>query len=159
MRARGPGAPPRGFEGGTLFAFSASDHSAYQTGPAQLNSMRLAFLDLPDDRVDLISTARGAAGVELVLVASADPEALSLRIAEVLQIPRSTEPLDLLALKPDRVALPSLESPGAAALLRAGISPNIFLPLPDLQAILNGGPAERATDPTPAPIDEWEREF
>ena len=121
--------------------------------------MRLAFLDLPDDRVDLISTARGADGVELVLVASADPESLSLRIAEVLQIPRSTEPLDLLALKPDRVALPSLESPGASALLRAGISPNIFLPLPDLLAILNGGPSERAADPAPAPIDEWEREF
>lgn len=121
--------------------------------------MRLAFLDLPDDRVDLISTARGTDGVELVLVASADPEALSLRIAEVLQIPRSTEPLDLLGLKPDRVALPSLESPGAAALLRAGISPTIFLPIPELLAMLNDGLAERSPDPTSAPIDEWEREF
>ena len=122
--------------------------------------MRLAFLDLPDDRVDLISTARSAAGVDLVLVASADPDALSLRIAEVLQIPRSTEPLDLLSLKPDRVALPSLEAPGAAALLRAGIAPSIFLPLEELPSYLAGAPDDGpAADPPPAPIDEWEREF
>ncbi|HLQ67627.1 MAG TPA: GAF domain-containing protein [Candidatus Limnocylindrales bacterium] len=120
--------------------------------------MRLAFLDLPDDRVDLISTARRAPGVDLVLVASADPEALALRIAEVLQIPRSTEPLDLLSLKPDRVALPSLESPGAAALLRSGISPAIFVSLSDLLPLVS------VTEPEPvavemAPIEEWEREF
>jgi diguanylate cyclase (GGDEF)-like protein len=120
--------------------------------------MRLAFLDLPDDRVDLISTARRAPGVDLVLVASADPEALALRIAEVLQIPRSTEPLDLLSLKPDRVALPSLESPGAAALLRSGISPAIFVSLSDLLPLVS------APEPEPvaveiAPIEEWEREF
>jgi GGDEF domain-containing protein len=121
--------------------------------------MRLAFLDLPDDRVDLISTARSADGVELVLVASADPEALSLRIAEVLQIPRSTEPLDLLGLKPDRVALPSLDSPGATVLLRAGISPGIFLPLTDLGSLLDGTHAPAAADSAPAPIEEWEREF
>lgn len=121
--------------------------------------MRLAFLDLPDDRVDLISTARSASGVELVLVASADPEALSLRIAEVLQIPRSTEPLELIGLKPDRVALPSLDTPGAAVLLRAGISPAIFLPLTDLLPLLDGAQAPSAADPVPAPIDEWEREF
>jgi len=121
--------------------------------------MRLAFLDLPDDRVDLISTARGAHGVELVLVASADPEALSLRIAEVLQIPRSTEPLDLLSLKPDRVAISSPESPGAAALQRAGISPSIFLPLSDLEGIVTNSVAPEAPAPQGAPIDEWEREF
>jgi len=116
--------------------------------------MRLAFLDLPDDRVDLISTARRAPGVDLVLVASADPEALALRIAEVLQIPRSTEPLDLLSLKPDRVALPSLESPGATALLRSGISPSIFVALADLMPLVSDA------EPTPAaPIEEWEREF
>src|SRR5688572_6788866 len=117
--------------------------------------MRLAFLDLPDDRVDLISTARRAPGVDLVLVASADPEALALRIAEVLQIPRSTEPLDLLSLKPDRVALPSLESPGAAALLRSGISPGIFVPLADLMPLV----ASSESDAAAAPIEEWEREF
>lgn len=121
--------------------------------------MRLAFLDLPDDRVDLISTARGADGVELVLVASADPEALSLRIAEVLQIPRSTEPLDLLSLKPDRVALPSLESPSAAALMKAGISRNIFLLIPDLLSLLNGHGTPVEDPPAVAPIDEWEKEF
>ncbi len=116
--------------------------------------MRLAFLDLPDDRVDLISTARRAPGVDLVLVASADPEALALRIAEVLQIPRSTEPLDLLSLKPDRVALPSLESPGAAALLRSGISPSIFVPLSELMPLVGNA------EPGPAaPIEEWEKEF
>lgn len=122
--------------------------------------MRLAFLDLPDDRVDLISTARGAHGMELVLVASADPEALSLRIAEVLQIPRSTEPLDLLSLKPDRVAISSLDSPGASTLQRAGISPSIFLPLADLETLVaNSAPPEEAPPAASAPIDEWEREF
>jgi diguanylate cyclase (GGDEF)-like protein len=120
--------------------------------------MRLAFLDLPDDRVDLISTARRAPGVDLVLVASADPEALALRIAEVLQIPHSTEPLDLLALKPDRVAVPSLETPGATALLRSGISPSIFVPLSELLPLVSSSEPE----PPPAasaPIEEWEREF
>ncbi|HEV8128959.1 MAG TPA: GAF domain-containing protein, partial [Candidatus Eisenbacteria bacterium] len=75
-------------------------------------------------------------------------------IAEVLQIPRSTEPLDLLSLKPDRVALPSLESPGAAALLRSGISPSIFVPLTDLMPLVGD------SEPGPAaPIEEWEKEF
>ena len=99
--------------------------------------MRLAFLDLPDDRVDLISLARRTAGVEIVLVAHPDPEALALRMAEVLQIPRSTEPLDLLPLKPDRVALPSFETPSAEALARAGISGRIFTTLDDLASTLN----------------------
>jgi diguanylate cyclase (GGDEF)-like protein len=94
--------------------------------------MRLAFLDLPDDRVDLISLARRTAGVEIVLVAHPNPDSLALRMAEVLQIPRSTEPLDLLPLKPDRVALPSLETPSAEALARAGISGRIFTTLDDL---------------------------
>lgn len=99
--------------------------------------MRLAFLDLPDDRVDLISLARRTAGVEIVLVAHPNPESLALRMAEVLQIPRSTEPLDLLSLKPDRVALPSLETPSAEALSRAGISGRIFTTLDDLASTLN----------------------
>src|ERR1051326_7693822 len=76
--------------------------------------MKLAFLDLPDDRVDLISRARHDSNLEIVLVAHPDPDALALKIAEVLQIPRSNEPLDLLSLKPDRVALPSLASPSAS---------------------------------------------
>jgi diguanylate cyclase (GGDEF)-like protein len=99
--------------------------------------MRLAFLDLPDERVDLISLARRTAGVEIVLVAHPNPESLALRMAEVLQIPRSTEPLDLLPLKPDRVALPSLETPSAEALSRAGISGRIFTTLDDLADSLN----------------------
>ncbi|HEU5311216.1 MAG TPA: hypothetical protein VFV24_07155, partial [Candidatus Eisenbacteria bacterium] len=99
--------------------------------------MKLAFLDLPDDRVDLISLARRTEGVEIVLVAHPDPDALALRMAEVLQIPRSTEPLDLLPLKPDRVALPSLETPSAEALSRAGISGRIFTTLEDLADALN----------------------
>ena len=120
--------------------------------------MKLAFLDLPDDQVDLISTARQSADVELVLVVHADSEALSLKIAEVLQIPRSTEPLDLLSLKPDRVALPSLDSPGAAALLRAGISPGIFTPLDQLPSLLREAP-QPAVNGEPTPIEEWEEEF
>lgn len=120
--------------------------------------MKLAFLDLPDDQVDLISTARQAADVDLVLVVHADAEALALKIAEVLQIPRSTEPLDLLSLKPDRVALPSLDSPGAAALLRAGISPGIFTPLDRLPDILREGPPATANG-GPTPIEEWEEGF
>ncbi len=94
--------------------------------------MRLAFLDMPDDRVDLITVARQDPEIELVLVAHHDPEALSLKIAEVLQIPHSTEPLDLLALKPDRVALPFLDSPSAQTLARAGISERIFTTLDDV---------------------------
>ena len=76
--------------------------------------MKLAFLDRPDDRVDLISRACHDSNLEIVLVAHPDPDALALKIAEVLQIPRSNEPLDLLSLKPDRVALPSLATPSAA---------------------------------------------
>jgi GGDEF domain-containing protein len=119
--------------------------------------MRLAFLDLPDDRVDLISLARQAEGVEIVLVAHPDPDALSLKIAEVLQIPRSTEPLDVLSLKPDQVALPSLDSPGAAALLRAGISSRIFTTLGDF-ALSLGGAVPDATGNS-SPIDSWEAMF
>ena len=122
--------------------------------------MRLAFLDLPDDQVDLISTARQAHDVELVLVAHADPEALALKIAEVLQIPRSTEPLDLLPLKPDRVALPSMGSPAANALIKAGISPRIFTPLDEIAALLsNGAPAAEVEPEPPTPIEEWEANF
>ena len=120
--------------------------------------MRLAFLDLPDDQVDLISTARQSRDVELVLVAHADPEALALKIAEVLQIPRSTEPLDLLQLKPDRVALPSMGSEAANALIKAGISPRIFTPLDDLAKLLANGTPPDEPDP-PTPIEEWEANF
>jgi diguanylate cyclase (GGDEF)-like protein len=120
--------------------------------------MKLAFLDLPDDQVDLISTARQAPDVELVLVAHADPEALALKIAEVLQIPRSTEPLDLLPLKPDRVALPAMGSRSATALVKAGISPRIFTTLDELTSILSEQARADATgDPTP--IEEWEADF
>lgn len=158
--ARSPALPARRageLLDGTLLAFTASNQSvSLERGPH--NNMRLAFLDLPDDRVDLISTARRAPGVDLVLVASADSEALALRIAEVLQIPHSTEPLDLLSLKPDRVAVPSLETPGATALLRSGISPGIFVPLSELLPLVSSSEPE----PPPAasaPIEEWEREF
>ncbi len=116
--------------------------------------MRLAFLDLPDDRVDLISLARQVDGVEIVLVVHPDPDALALKIAEVLQIPRSTEPLDLLALKPDQVALPSLDAPSAAALVRAGISNRIFTGLDELAA--NLGPGRRSDGPEdPAALEQW----
>jgi len=120
--------------------------------------MKLAFLDLPDERVDLISKARHDPNIQIVLVAHPDPEALALRIAEVLQIPRSTEPLDLLSLKPDRVALPSLASPSAAALLRAGISNRIFVTLDDLS---NDWPAAPASPPPeePNPIEMWESRY
>ena len=120
--------------------------------------MKLAFLDLPDDRVDLISMARQDPEVEIVLVVHPDPEALALKIAEVLQIPCSTEPLDLLALKPDRVALPSLATPSAAALARAGISQGIFLTLEDLAKDWKPGAEADATG-DPAPIALWENEF
>ncbi|HET9939752.1 MAG TPA: GAF domain-containing protein [Candidatus Eisenbacteria bacterium] len=108
--------------------------------------MRLAFLDLPDDRVDLISLASRTPSVEIVLVVHSDPEALSLEIAEVLQIPRSAEPLDLLSLKPDQVALPSLEAPGAKALLRSGISERIFTSLDEIHS--------RLQDPVPPTIQD-----
>jgi len=120
--------------------------------------MKLAFLDLPDDRVDLISKARHDPNIEIVLVAHPDPEALALRIAEVLQIPHSTEPLDLLTLKPDRVALPSLASPSAAALVRAGISERIFVTLEDLA---NHWPSAETRAPAeePNPIELWESQY
>ncbi|HZV91100.1 MAG TPA: GAF domain-containing protein, partial [Candidatus Nitrosocosmicus sp.] len=108
--------------------------------------MRLAFLDLPDDRVDLISLASRTPSVEIVLVVHSDPEALSLEIAEVLQIPRSAEPLDLLSLKPDQVALPSLEAPGAKALLRSGISERIFTSLDEIHSRLQGPEAATIRD-------------
>jgi len=101
--------------------------------------MRLAFLDLPDDRVDLISLARASSRVRIVFVAHTQPDALALQMAADLAIPRSTEPLDLLALKPDRVALPSHETPSAAALARAGISPRIFTTLDELAVALTSG--------------------
>jgi len=119
--------------------------------------MRLAFLDLPDDRVDLISLAHQTPGIEIVLVTHPDPDALALKIAEVLQIPRSTEPLDLLALKPDQVALPSLDTPGAAALVRAGISSRIFT---TLEEAARGFGATRAdTGDNSAPLESWEALF
>ncbi|HET7904402.1 MAG TPA: GAF domain-containing protein [Candidatus Eisenbacteria bacterium] len=140
--------------------------------------MRLAFLDLPDDRVDLVPKARQTPDVDVVLVAHADADALALRIAEMLQLPRSTEPLDLLPLKPDLIALPSLDSPSAAMLLKAGFSPGIFVTLEALIARLerpvrpgavagptNGAPAPAAFDATPdatgdpTPIQEWEVSF
>lgn len=120
--------------------------------------MRLAFLDLPDDRVDLISLARHTVGVEIVLVSHSEPESLALKIAEVLQIPHSNEPLDLLALKPDRVALPSMDSPSASTLSRAGISSRIFTTLDELASNLGAGPRPDATgDPTP--LESWETLF
>ena len=120
--------------------------------------MRLAFLDLPDDRVDLISLARQSSGVEIVLVVHPDADALALKIAEVLQIPRSSEPLDILALKPDQVALPTLEAPGASALLRAGISSRIFVRLDDLGASL-GAKARADATGDPNPLEQWEELF
>src|SRR6185503_709554 len=131
---------------------------SFRSGRNHRGQMRLAFLDLPDDQVDLISTARQSRDVELVLVAHADPEALALKIAEVLQIPRSTEPLDLLQLKPDRVALPSMGSEAANALIKAGISPRIFTPLDDLAKLLANGTPPDEPDP-PTPIEEWEANF
>jgi GGDEF domain-containing protein len=120
--------------------------------------MKLAFLDLPDERVDLISKARHDPHIEIVLVAHPDPEALALKIAEVLQIPHSMEPLDLLPLKPDLVALPSLASPSAAALVRAGISERIFVTLEDLSA---DWPAASAAPPAEEahPIETWESRY
>jgi len=120
--------------------------------------MKIAFLDLPDDRVDLISRARYDPDVEIVLVAHPDPDALALKIAEVLQIPRSTEPLDLLQLKPDRVALPSLASPSASALARAGISERIFVTLDELA---EGWPAAStpSTNNEPNPIELWDTDL
>jgi len=120
--------------------------------------MKLAFLDLPDERVDLISRARHDSNLEIVLVAHPDPDALALKIAEVLQIPRSNEPLDLLPLKPDRVALPSLASPSAAALLRAGISERIFVTLDDLAADWPAHAAHAPEEP-PHPIEVWESRY
>jgi len=120
--------------------------------------MKLAFLDLPDDRVDLISMARQDPHIEIVLVAHPDPEALALKIAEVLQIPRSVEPLDLLSLKPDQVALPSLASPSAAALVRAGISERIFVTLDEIAKGWANRPRAEANGES-APIDLWEGNF
>ena len=120
--------------------------------------MKLAFLDLPDERVDLISRARHDANIEIVLVAHPDPEALALKIAEVLQIPRSTEPLDLLALKPDRVALPSLASPSASSLVRAGISDRIFVTLEDLSNNWPSEPVKAPAEP-PQPIESWDNRY
>ncbi|HET9952743.1 MAG TPA: GAF domain-containing protein [Candidatus Eisenbacteria bacterium] len=123
--------------------------------------MKLAFLDLPDDRVDFIPKARQANDVEVVLVAHADADALALRIAEMLQVPRSTEPLDLLNLKPDLVALPSMETASAAMLLKAGFSPRLFVTLDELAtrlAATNGPEAEEAAGAAvdSTPIQEWE---
>jgi diguanylate cyclase (GGDEF)-like protein len=118
--------------------------------------MRLAFLDLPDDRVDLISLARASSRVRIVFVAHTQPDALALQMAADLAIPRSTEPLDLLALKPDRVALPSHETPSAAALARAGISPRIFTTLDELAVSLTSGREFSGGNGDPEPIESWE---
>lgn len=117
--------------------------------------MKLAFLDLPDDRVDLIPRARQTNDVDVVLVAHGDADALALRIAEMLQVPRSTEPLDLLNLKPDLVALPSLETPSAAMLLKAGFAPSLFVTLEQLAARWEA-PAQPDATGDPTPIQEWE---
>jgi diguanylate cyclase (GGDEF)-like protein len=118
--------------------------------------MRLAFLDLPDDRVDLISLASRTPSVEIVLVVHSDPEALALEIAEVLQIPRSAEPLDLLSLKPDQVALPSLDAPGATVLLRSGISERIFTSLDEIQSRLKNPapPPQPAASTRDIPVED-----
>ncbi|HEU4726218.1 MAG TPA: GAF domain-containing protein [Candidatus Eisenbacteria bacterium] len=116
--------------------------------------MKLAFLDLPDDRVDLIPKVRQTKDVEVVLVAHGDADALALRIAEMLQVPRSTEPLDLLNLKPDLVALPSMETPSAAMLLKAGFSPSLFVTLDNLNGRLEAPAVNGADDASP--IQEWE---
>ena len=118
--------------------------------------MKLAFLDLPDDRVDLISRARHDSNLEIVLVAHPDPDALAHQIAEVLQIPHSQEPLDLLPLKPDRVALPSLASPSASALLRAGISERIFVTLDDLARDWPDSEDTPSNAAPARPIETWE---
>ncbi len=120
--------------------------------------MRLAFLDLPDDRVDLIPKARQTANVEVVLVAHADTDALALRIAEMLQIPSSMEPLDLLPLKPDLIAMPSLDAPSAAMLLKAGFSPSIFVALEELDERMER-PVQPDATGDPTPIREWEAHF
>jgi len=117
--------------------------------------MRLAFLDLPDDRVDLISLACASSRIRIVFVAHTRPDALALQMAERLEIPRSTEPLDLLALKPDRVALPSHETPSAAALARAGISPRIFTTLDELAVALTSG-ADSGENGEPERLESWE---
>lgn len=117
--------------------------------------MRLAFLDMPDDRVDLITVARHDRSMELVLVVHPDPESLAIKIAEVLQIPHSTEPLDLLSLKPDRVVLPFFDSPSAAALVRAGISERIFITLEEIARTLRVGAHGEAVDGSGATCPAW----
>jgi len=117
--------------------------------------MRLAFLDLPDDRVDLITLAQASSHMRIVFVAHTRPDALALQMAERFAIPRSTEPLDLLALKPDRVALPSHETPSAAALARAGISPRIFTTLDELAVALMSG-TEAGGNGEPERLESWE---
>jgi len=117
--------------------------------------MRLAFLDLPDDRVDLITLAHASTRMRIVFVAHTRPDALALQMAERFAIPRSTEPLDLLALKPDRVALPSHETPSATALARAGISPRIFTTLDELAVALTSG-HESAGNGEPQRLESWE---
>jgi GAF domain-containing protein len=117
--------------------------------------MRLAFLDMPDDRVDLITVARHDRSVELVLVVHPDPESLAIKIAEVLQIPHSTEPLDLLSLKPDRVVLPYFDSPSAAALARAGISERIFITLDEIARTLHVGGRPEAEEAAGTPRPAW----
>lgn len=112
--------------------------------------MRLAFLDMPDDRVDLIPAARHVPEIEVALVVHPDPDSLSLKIAEVLQIPRSTDPLDLLSLKPDRVVLPFFDSPSAAVLHRAGISERIFITLDEITRTLRGRPGTTEAESVPA---------
>ena len=73
--------------------------------------MRLAFLDLPDDRVDLISLARQTDGVEIVLVSHPDPEALALKIAEV--------PMEIVQTQDRVIKTVRLFRPRASDLARA----------------------------------------
>ena len=77
--------------------------------------MRLAFLDLPDDRVDLISLARQTSGVEIVLVCHPDPEALALKIAEVPgQGPRAAPEFESVRVAAERSGRPLREVAEAA---------------------------------------------
>src|SRR5262249_4096805 len=93
--------------------------------------------------------------MHIVFVAHTRPDALALEMAERFAIPRSTEPLDPLALKPDRVALPSHETPSAAALARAGISPRIFTTLDELAVALTSG-NESGENGEPERLESWE---
>ncbi|HEY7728435.1 MAG TPA: GAF domain-containing protein, partial [Candidatus Eisenbacteria bacterium] len=83
------------------------------------------------------------------------PDSLAIKIAEVLQIPHSTEPLDLLGLKPDRVVLPFFDSPSAAALVRAGISERLFTTLDEIARTLRVRPPAEAREAAGASRPPW----